>query len=130
MCFGLLKEDKLVASIWCDFKEFHYPPYHHFLKENEAYLYDARVAENYRGKNLAPYLRAQFYSALKQYSKDTFFSCSGYANTPAIRFKIKLGARFLKLGLYINLWDKYSRNWILKDYFPEQQSTADISDTK
>ena len=39
---------------------------------------------------------------------------------PAVRFKNKIGARCLKLCLYINLWDKYSRNWDLKDYFPNR----------
>jgi len=120
LCYGLFKEDKLVAYMWCDLKEFNHSPCRHILKKNEAYLYNAQVAPNYRGNNLAPYFRAQFYSALKLYSKVTFFSYSIYANTPAIRFKKKLGARFLKLCLYINLWDKYSRNWVLRDYFPKQ----------
>ncbi|MGI9316585.1 MAG: GNAT family N-acetyltransferase [bacterium] len=119
LCFGLFIEDKLVAYMWCDLKEFNYQPYHHFLEKDEAYLYDARVAQSYRGKNLAPFFRAQFYSALKQYSKDTFYSFSEYTNTPAIRFKKKLGARFLKLCLYINLWGEYSKNWVLRDYFPK-----------
>jgi GNAT superfamily N-acetyltransferase len=122
LCFGLFIEDKLVAYMWCDLKEFNYPPYRHFLEKNEAYLYDARVAPSYRGKNLASFFRAQFYSALKQYSKDNFFSFSEYTNTPAIRFKKKLGARFLKLCLYINLWGKYSKNWVLRDYFPGQNN--------
>ena len=119
LCFGLLKEDKLVAYMWCDLKEFSHSPCRYILKKNEAYLYDAQVAPEYRGKSLAPYLRNQFYSALKQYSKDTYFSYSDYANSPAIRFKKKLGARFLKLCLYVNLWDKFSRNWVLRDYIPK-----------
>ena len=122
LCFGLFIDDKLVAYMWCDLKEFNHQPYRHFLEKNEAYLYDARVAPSYRGKNLAPFFRAQFYSALKQYSKDTFFSYSDFANTPAIRFKKKLGARFLKLCLYMNLWGKYSNNWVLRDYFPSENN--------
>ena len=112
-------QDKLVAYMWCDLKEFRHSPCRYILKKNEAYLYDAQVAPEYRGKSLAPYLRNQFYSALKQYSKDTYFSVSDYANSPAIRFKKKLGARFLKLCLYVNLWDKFSRNWVLRDYIPK-----------
>jgi len=128
LCFGLFIGDKLVASMWCDLKEFNHKPYRHFLEKNEAYLYDARVAPSYRGKKLAPFFRAQFYSALKQYSKDTFYSCSDYANSPAVRFKKKLGARFLKLCLYINLWGKYSKNWVLRDYFPGPNKKPIFSD--
>lgn len=120
LCFGLRKEGNLVAYMWCDLREFDFAPYRHTLNKNEAYLYDARVTPDDRGKGLAPYFRKQVYIALKQYSKDTFFSFSDYYNKPAIRFKKKLGSQFLKLCLYVNLWNKFSKNWVLRDYFPEQ----------
>ena len=130
LCYGLFVEDKLVAYMWCDLKEFNHQPYRHLLRRNEAYLYDARVDPGWRGKNLAPFFRHEFYRALKQYSKDTFLSYSDYTNTPAIRFKKKLGARFLKFCLYLNLWGRYSRNWILHEYSPQQSNKPIISGTR
>jgi hypothetical protein len=116
LCFGLRLEENIVAYMWCDLKQFNFPGYQFNLGVNEAYLYDALVVSNCRGKGLAPYMRIECYRALGSYSKDTFFSYSDYSNTPAIRFKKKLGARFLKLCLYVNLWGKYSRNWVLRDF--------------
>jgi len=119
LCFGLRKEDNLIAYTWCDLKVFNSPYHQSDLSENEVYLYDALVAPVCRGQGIAPFMRFKFYESLEKLSKNIFLSYSDYANTPAVRFKKKLGARFLKLCLYINLWNKYSGHWVLRDYTPK-----------
>ena len=122
VCFGIRKQSRIVASMWCDLQEFDYDPCRRRLEENEAYLYAVYVDPDIRGQGLASYFRFEVYRALKRYSKDTFFSYSEYNNTSAIRFKQKLGAHFLQLCLYLNLWNKFSRNWVLRDYTKSKAS--------
>ncbi len=88
--------------------------------ENEAYLFDAFTLREYRGHNIAPFMRYSCYQELSKMGYNTFYSYSDYFNVPAIRFKAKLAARLLRLCLYIRLFNTFSGHWQLKKY-------ADIS---
>ena len=44
------------------------------------------------------------------------YSYSDLFNTPSIRFKKKLNAKILELGLYVELFKKYHWNWTIKRY--------------
>lgn len=116
-CFAVVRDRGVIASYtWCDFNECNHSPYSFKLNENEVYLYDAFTPEEYRGHNIAPYTRYCCYQALEEMSKEVFYSVSEYFNTPAVRFKQKLNARFLKLCLHVTLGQRYARNWTLKEY--------------
>ena len=119
LCFGIKKEGRLLAYMWCDLEEFNYPPCRHRLAPNEAYLYDAWVSTECRGLGMAPFMRYESYKAMGEYSRDQFLSYSDYYNGSAIRFKQKLKARKNALYIYFNLRDKIVYNWKLKDYSKE-----------
>jgi hypothetical protein len=88
------------------------------LKDNEAYLFSQYTYYNYRGKNLAPYLRYELYRRLLSMGRTRFYSITEYLNTPALVFKNKLNAKPLKLGLYVKLFNRYEHNFTLKNYIP------------
>jgi hypothetical protein len=90
ICLGLLHNDKIAAYTCCNLKRRHYYPAPDIpLKKDEAYLYDARTFEAYRGKNIAPYLRYQLYKYLTKIGRTKFYSCTVLFNTSAINFKKK-----------------------------------------
>lgn len=114
LCLGLKYNGEIAAYTWCNLKgglSLISP-----LRDDEAYLFDARTLKAYRGKNLAPYLRYQLYKHLTQIGRTKFFSISSVFNTSAINFKKKLRAKPLKLYLQIRLFRKYQWDIILKDY--------------
>ena len=41
------------------------------------------------------------------------YSYTDYFNRPAVRFKEKIGARILFVGLYVELFGMVKKNWIL-----------------
>jgi hypothetical protein len=115
-CFGAKYHGKLAAFTWCNFESCSDPIYRFKLKDNEVYLFDAYTLESFRGKNIAPYLRFKCYEALKALGRNNFYSLSLYFNKPAIKFKKKLNARPLILGLYINVLGRWDRTWKIKKY--------------
>jgi len=115
-CLGIINGDKIAAFMWislneCKFRSITIP-----MKSNEAYLWNMFTMESFRGKNLAPYLRFKSYEILREMGRDTLYSISLYFNSPAIKFKQKLNARFVKLGLFIRLFSKLKWNMTLKTY--------------
>ena len=116
LCFGARDDGRLVGEMWCDLKEFNFPPNLRELEEDEAYLYAARVANDYRGKNLAPLMRSACYAALREMGRLRFYSYTDYFNYPARRFKEKLGVRSEALRLHLDLFGKWSATWTLKRY--------------
>jgi hypothetical protein len=114
-CFGVRDGDRIVALMWCDPKRFHLA-YSFDLKDNEVYLYAATTDRSDRGRNLAPYMREHAYRALRNRGIDVFYSASDFFNAPAVRFKQKLGAKFLKLCLLVRLGNKREWVWVLKAY--------------
>lgn len=48
--------------------------------------------------------------------RDEFYSYSEYYNTPAMRFKEKLGGKAVLTGLRLGLFKRYSWNWVLKHH--------------
>ena len=57
LCFGLWDGERLAANMWVDLKEFNSAYYKRALQDYEAYFFDAFTDDDYRGQNLAPYLR-------------------------------------------------------------------------
>ncbi len=125
-CFALKTDGSIAAFTWCNPNEIHhYKLSSRTLKQREAYLYDAQTHYNFRGRNLAPYLRYKSYYALNLMGFDILYSCSDYFNRPAIRFKQKLNARFLSIGMNLNLIGLYKKSWVIK-----QLADVEIMDNK
>ena len=117
ICFAVKIDDKIVGFTWCDVDVFNHPARYRFkLKEKEAYLFDAYILKPYRGLNLAPFMRYRFYQELGKMGLNVLYSVSNYFNTPAIRFKNKLGARVIKLCFYIRMMKRFHWHWIIKSY--------------
>jgi ribosomal protein S18 acetylase RimI-like enzyme len=115
-CFGVKRQGELVAFTWCDFNECNCRFHRFSLKENEAYLFDAYTLVSFRGKGIAPYMRYKLYKELAKAGKHRLYSISECYNTPSIKFKKKLNAEILELGLYVELFKKWHFNTRLKKY--------------
>jgi len=116
LCFGVWDQARLVANMWCDPHEFRYPPSHRKLEKDEVYLFAAYSDPEYRGLGLAPLMRRAGYAALRDKGKSRFYSYTEFFNTPARRFKEKLGARNEMLRLHIGLFGKWSKTMTLRQY--------------
>jgi len=106
LCLGIKYHDEIVAYMWCNLRKC---DSHHItfkLREDEAYLMDARTFSTYRGNNLAPYLRVEIYRHLRQMGRTKFFSITEYFNESALRFKMKLSSKPVNLYLCIKLFRK------------------------
>jgi hypothetical protein len=115
-CLGLKCNGEIAAFTWCDFESCHSKLYQFPLKKDEVYLFDAYTLEAFRGKKLAPYLRFKCYLELKNLGHNKFYSFSLLFNKPAIKFKQKLNAKPLLLGLKVIILRKWSWSWIIKKY--------------
>jgi GNAT superfamily N-acetyltransferase len=117
-CLGMKYRGKLVAFTWCDFNRFDFESFCFDLSKDEAYLFDAYTLEPYRGKGIAPYLRDQIYRELNLLGKKRLYSVSDCFNTPALKFKMKLNAKIIELGLFVELFGKWRFGRIIKKYDP------------
>ncbi len=115
-CYGAKCKGEIAAFTWIDFEESSARFYPTPMKNNEAYLFDMYVLKAFRGKNLAAILRYKLYTALKELGRDTCYSVTESFNTPSQKFKEKLNAQNVFLGLYVNLFRKFRKRWILKKY--------------
>ncbi|MEO0570938.1 MAG: hypothetical protein AAF039_04480 [Bacteroidota bacterium] len=113
---GLKHNDQIAALHCVEHRDFVFKGKETKLKNNEVYLLNMYTFQNYRGKNLAPYLRHMTYQLLKEEGVDTFYSISDYFNTSTHKFKRKLGAKPVRLYLAIVLFKKYHKTFLLKDY--------------
>jgi ribosomal protein S18 acetylase RimI-like enzyme len=116
LCFGLKQNQEIMAFMWCNLDRCHWYASPFALKEDEAYLFDAYTYKKYRGMNLAPYLMYQVYKSLNKIGRTKLFSITEYLNTPAMKFKKKLGCRHLKLALFIKPFRLFKWNITLKDF--------------
>jgi len=115
-CFAVKHRGQIVSYLWCAFEEIACACYQTKLKENEVHLFNAYTRPDYRGKGLAPFMRYQCYNALSNMGIEKFYSVCDVFNAPSVRYKEKTNTPLHKLGLFFALGDKYSRNWILKEY--------------
>lgn len=114
LCLAMKHDKDIAAYTWCNLRgglSLISP-----LKDDEAYLFDARTFRAYRGRNIAPYLRHQLYKNLKQMGRTKFFSITSVLNTSAINFKKKLKAKPFKLCVRIKFLNRYEWQIVLKNY--------------
>ena len=115
-CFGAKIKGEVAASMWIDLQEACCAWYRFPLNGDEAYLFDMYTIKSFRGKGMAPYVRYQCYKALREMGRNKFYSYSDAFNRPSLRFKKKLGAEFLQLGLYVKILDRFGYNWVIRRY--------------
>lgn len=115
-CYVAKLGARVVAKMWCDLQEFHYPPCQFDLQDNEAYFYAAHTEPGHQGMGISPFLRENCYKALAKEGITNFYSYTEYFNIPAKKFKRKLGARNIALCLHVSLFDHISWNWTLRKY--------------
>jgi ribosomal protein S18 acetylase RimI-like enzyme len=118
LCVLLKRGTQIAGYTWADFDEVNDSACDYPLEPGEAYLYDAFIAPEFRGRSLAPYMRAESYRHLRDAGRHTFYSISDCFNAPAIKFKEKLNAEIIKLYLQIKLGGREIGQWLLRDYEP------------
>jgi len=115
-CLGVKIGGQVAASMWIDLQEVNCNGYRFPLHDDEAYLFDIYTMKSFRGKGVAPYLRHESYKALRKMGRYKYYSFSDSFNAPSLRFKKKLGAKFLLLGLHVKLFNRFGYNWVIKRY--------------
>lgn len=115
---GLKKSDtgKVAAFMFIEYKKFSYTKKDFKLKEGEVYLSNMYTYQDYRGKNLAPYLRYKSYELLKKEGIQRIYSITDYFNKSSQKFKRKLNAKNQSLYFDMILFKKFHKNFTLKKY--------------
>jgi hypothetical protein len=114
ICLALKYKGEIASYSWCDLGYLEYKGKRTPLRKNEAYLFNARTYQRFRGKNLAPYVRNELCRYLKTKGIDRFLSITLWRNTASMRFKQKSGAKPIELYLYVGLFRKYPMHFRLK----------------
>jgi len=115
-CAALTLNGELAAFTWCDYEKCSFQGYPFKLKANEVYLFDAYTFVAFRGKGLAPYIRHSLYVDLAKQGREICYSISDRFNRPSLRFKEKLNARWLVSGVYLVLFSRWRRTFMLKQH--------------
>jgi hypothetical protein len=110
-----LEKDKTIAAYtFVELNSFNFKGRRFNLKPNEAYLLNMWTFHEFRGKNLAPYLRYQTYKILSDKGIDIKYSITDYFNKSSIKFKQKLNSKPKSLYLAIVLFKKFTWNFTLR----------------
>lgn len=115
-CVGLTHEGQIAAYMFIELNDFEIKNRKFKLNANEAYLLNMFTLNDFRGKNLAPYLRYACYRHLENRNIASKYSVSNYFNKSAIRFKQKLNSKPKKLYVNIELFKSIQWNLVLKTY--------------
>lgn len=107
LCLGAKRNGRLVAFTWCNLTRCTSEGFPFPLNDDEAYLFDAYTASDSRGQGLAPGLRYRLYKELARMGRTKLYSVTDRYNTPALRFKLKLGAVILKSSWHITLFKRW-----------------------
>lgn len=116
-CLGVRCRGQIVAFTWLNVDECTIETHRLFaLRADEASLFDAYTVESFRGRDLAPYMRYRCYEELAKLRRDRCYSVTVVFNTPAVRFKRKVGAQVLELGVFVELLRRWRFHARLKRY--------------
>jgi len=116
LCFGVKKGKDVAAFMWIDLRECNFEPYRFPLWEDEAYTFNAYTMESFRGLNIAPFMAYHCYRELNGMGRDKIYGISEYLNRSAIRYKMKLGARKTKLYLFLGLFKRFRRLYLIRSF--------------
>jgi GNAT superfamily N-acetyltransferase len=123
-CLALRDRGRIAAFCWYDLDECSFQGFRFDLAEDEAYLFDAYTTPEYRGAGLAPYLRSELYRALAASGRRRLYSITVYFNQSAFRFKEKLGARVVHVGLHFRLFGRLRFSRVLRQHHALQPGGA------
>ena len=123
ICFGIKYRNEITSVMWANFNICHHRPGGSKLEIDEAYLHGMYTFDAFRGQNIAPYLRYKCYEALRGMGRDKLYSITEYFNKSAFRYKQKLNAKNLELGLIIDLFSKFRRRFHLRSYQDKTMSS-------
>ncbi|MEM9622405.1 MAG: GNAT family N-acetyltransferase [Pseudomonadota bacterium] len=104
LCTLVCQGETVAGYTWADLQEINDAHCDYPLPAGHAYLYDAFVANDFRGSGLASGMRAACYAQLREQGVTGFVSISDQFNTPALKFKQRLGGepialyRLLQIG--------------------------------
>jgi ribosomal protein S18 acetylase RimI-like enzyme len=115
-CVGMKHQGEIVAFTWFALDATHSKIHPLAMQPNEAYLFNMYVVPEVRGHNLASILRYKSYEILRNMGRDTFYSITLTSNQASWRFKQKLNAQRMFLGVYVDLFGKFEGRWILRRY--------------
>jgi len=115
-CFGIKRNDELIAKMWLNFRDFNSVMYQRVLEDDEIYLFDAYCNPAYRGQNLAPCLRLRCYEQARALGRQRIYSITDYTNHAARNFKAKLGARHVELSVMLRVRGGRKRVITLRRY--------------
>lgn len=115
-CYGVKRKNEVAAFVWIDYNECNFEPIRFPLKEDEVYTFSAYTMEGFRGKNIAPYMAYHCYNELRSSGHHKIYSITEYFNRSAMRYKLKLGTKKLRLYLHIGLFNRTNRLFLLKKY--------------
>jgi len=113
-CIGLKRQGVIAAFCWFSLEANRAKGSPVRMGAHEAYLYDLYVFEAFRGRHLALALRHKTYEMLRGLERTVFYTVTEYANTASMRFKQRLGARVLFLGLAVRVFGRYHWTLVLK----------------
>jgi len=116
ICIGLKNNGIIAAYMFIKRQPFTFRNRYFHLKSNESYLHSMYTFEDYRGRNLAPYLRYYSYIHLENEGVDTFLSVSEYFNKSTIKFKKKLKSQPIYLFMSVVLFKKWTYSFKIKSY--------------
>lgn len=115
-CLSIKKGEKISVYSFIKHETFSFRGRRFIIKSSEGYVHNTYTFEDFRGLNLAPYLRYQFYQHLKNKGIYNYYSISEYFNKPTLKYKQKLNIKPQKLYLSIILFKKWEFNYTLKSY--------------
>ena len=108
LCLGVKLGGRIIAFTWCNLHACRIEKHHLFdLHDDEASLFDAHTIESFRGRDLAPWMRYQCYEEMARLGRHRCYSVTIIFNTPALRFKSKLGAEVIGRGIYVDVLGRY-----------------------
>lgn len=117
LCLGVKYRGSIVAFTWCNLHQCTFEKHPLFkLESHEASLFDAYTVESFRGRDLAPWMRYRCYEEMARLGRDRCYSITVVFNEPAVRFKQKLGAQALELGVFVEILRRWRFHNRLKGY--------------
>lgn len=86
-CLGVKYIDDFSGLMWFDLSRCFDPLYRVEMKNGEAYLFQMKILESFRGRGIAPRLRCESYRILNRLGVNKFYSLSDYFNSSSLNFK-------------------------------------------
>ena len=115
-CLGIKNDGIITVYSFIKHETFSFRGREFVIKPSEGYVHNTYTFEDFRGRNLAPYLRYQCYEYLKGKGVDKYYSISEYFNKPTLKYKQKLNIKPENLYLSVILFKRWLFNFTLKSY--------------